>query len=554
MVGTPIGYRLPTNAVSFDAVRSGFEWDLPPTFNIAEAVLDQPPDHTDDVAVNHTDIDGGSRILSYAQLGRTVEAIAAWIDELIGSESSNVAVCLPQSPELVQTHLAVLLQGSIVVPLSTIAGTDTFQYCLEHSETEVLLIDEQVAEHHADVLSSVDGMHIQELEISTKNRAALGGFDPYVREERSFEPEETIPNDPAFILYTSGTTDKPKGVVQAHQYLIGSLPGYQLWFELFDPSDVRTQRVWTPAEWAWAGALFDVVYPTLVYGGTVVSHARRTGFDPSEAISLIKDRRVTKAFLPPTALYKIRDAFDGDIPSLPNLSGIMCGGEKLTPSLLRWAERGLDVVVNEAYGQTEANALIGSCQALFPARPGSIGRLYPGHDVEIVDDNGDPLPPGEPGELVLQASDPVRFLRYWKDPSATNDVLTENGDLLTGDLGVRDEDGYVWYHGRDDDLIVTSGYRVSPTEVEVVLELHSAVGKAIVGGIPDDRRGERIKAYIVPANDDVEIQSVNEELKAYVARELGPHKKPREIEWLSDVGRTRTGKTDRDQLFSLDPE
>jgi acetyl-CoA synthetase len=559
---------------SYELLFEAFSWDLPTSFNIAAAVLDHP-DPAGDTALVHTDGDGDRHTFTYADLRAATASFAGHLEANGVGQGDRVAVAFPQTPELLVAMLATVARGGVVVPLSVLLGAEVVDYTLDHCGADVLIADETTLDRWPAVnvemtVASVSGAaydgpasplgalrpHVDASTVSAAcNRSNTG-------DAGEFEHVETAPDDPALIMYTSGTSGDPKGVVQGHRYLLGSLPGYQLWFHLFDRETLRDQRVWTPAEWAWAGALFDVVFPALATDSTVVSKVRRTGFDAREALAHAASEGVTRVFLPPTALYDVRedDAHEGI--DLSALAVIMCGGEHLDGDLGRWAERTLDVTVNEAYGQTEANALVGNCQALSPAKDGSMGRPYPGHDVVVggyetmdvganapdASDDADAVTETT-GELLVETPDPVVFLEYWRDPEATAAAFDDAGRLRTGDAVSCDPDGYLHFRGRVDDLIVTSGYRVSPAEVESALESHPAVDRALVAGVPDDRRGERVVARVVPAAGVKGDEDLSRDLSDHVGAAVGAHKKPREIVYRTALPRTSTGKLDRNSLF-----
>lgn len=523
----------------------GFEWHLGESYNIASVALATTDSASERDALQHRPMGEQPVALSYGELDDISGAVAAFLRERGISCGDRVGVCLPQCPEVLITHLAAFKLGAVVVPLSMLLGADSFEYSLEHSEASLLIVDEGRA---ADLSSACAGTTTVTLDPGNYGDSTLGGFAPHVTSGETVSTAATKPADPALVLYTSGTTGKPKGVVQGHQYLAGSLPGYQAWFQLFDERAIREARVWTPAEWAWAGALFDVVFPTLALGGTVVSRERRSGFDPSSALTLVDNERITHTFMPATALRRIRREADVSEYDLSALEVVMSGGERLPEPLLTWTEDHLAPVVHETYGQTEANALVGNCSTAYEVRPGSMGRAYPGHDVCIVDEHCEEVSPGKIGEIAVKLPDPVVFLGYWRNDSATEESFRD-GLFMTGDLAVRDEDGYFWHRGRKDDLILTAGYRVSPLEVEAVLEAHPAVSDAVVGGVPDPERGERVKAFVVPAGGSTAGDALTESLQDAVRAEIGAHKVPREVSFIDAVPETRSGKTDQSALF-----
>lgn len=545
-------FKLPDTKCDYSEFRDAFEWDLPGQYNIATATLSHEPEMRENVALRHVDGTGTVTEFTFETLDRASDKLASALAADGISMGNRVAVCFPQSPELLVAHLAIYKLGAIAVPISVLLGTDAFEHSLTHSGARTILLDETTAATFPDPASvSVD---IEFAVTVTLGRdryddGPLGGFNEYVGEGEPFEIAETAPDDPAIILYTSGTTGDPKGVVQTHQYLIGSLPGFRLWYHLFEEADCRAQRVWTPAEWAWAGALFSVVFPALAVGATVVSKVRRSEFDPAAATMFINEHSVTRMFMPPTAFNRIRDEVDISGQSFSTLEVVQCGGERTPATLKRWIESTFDVVVNEAYGQTEANALAGHCRALFDAPDESMGRPYPGHDIILLNEDGGPVDNGEIGEICLQLPDPVVFLEYWRDEAATKSVFTDDGALRTGDTACRDADGTLRFRGRSDNLILSSGYRVSPVEVEEAIEHHDAVIETAVGGVPDDIRGQRIKAYVAVSEGVEWGPDLQSALSSLVRERVGAHKTPDEFEPLTDPPETRSGKIDRSALF-----
>ncbi|MBV0926129.1 AMP-binding protein [Halomicroarcula limicola] len=548
------GYELPAEPESYEELVEGFDWRIPSTYNVADHVLSGDREA---VALRHVpETDGGDthdgdgepasvRTLSYGDLAAASTALAGRFRRAGIEAGDRVAVCLPQCPELVVSHLAVLRLGGVVVPASMLLGDEAVAHLLKHSDAAALVVDERRWE-------AADGVRDAAPEATVPVRVdggdgPLGGLSAFV-ENREWAADssivETAPDDPAFVLYTSGTSSDPKGVVQGHQYLLGSLPGYHCWFGLFEAKAARAARVWTPSEWAWAGALFDVVFPTLALGGTVVSSVRRSGFDPEAALSVAGAQSVTHTFLPPTALRAIRRETDPSPADLPDLDTVMCGGEHLPPALADWAEERLGATVNESYGQTEANALVGECKRVSPGTDDGLGRPYPGHEVRVVDESGAAVPIGEIGEIAVAHPDPVVMREYLDDPAATAAVL--DGDLLwTGDVGRFRDDGTLVHLGRADDLVLSAGYRVSPLEVEAALEAHPAVAGALVGSEPDPKRGERVVATVVPVESAAGDDDLSAELQSFVAKRLGKHKRPRRVEFVDALPTTRTDKTDR---------
>ncbi len=359
-------------------------------------------------------------------------------------------------------------------------------------------------------------------------------------------PVVTRADDPATLIYTSGTTGPPKGAVMPHQCLLGNLPGFTYSHDGYpQPGDL----FWSPADWAWTGGLMDALLPTLYFGQPIVGYRGR--FDPERALRLMERYQVRNTFLFPTALKMImkayprpRDRFDVQLRS------IMSAGEAVGTAVFEWAQSALGVTINEMFGQTEMNYIVGNSHRLWPAKPGSMGRPYPGHRIAVIDDAGNEVPAGEVGEVAVHRRapdgnpDPVFFLEYFRNPDGTARKFT--GDWCrTGDLAKRDEDGSLWYQGRADDMFKSAGYRIGPSEIENCLVRHPAVANAAVVPSPDATRGHVVKAFIVLAQGSAPSAQLEDELQQHVRRYLAPYEYPREIEFIDALPMTTTGKVQR---------
>ncbi|MGI9303791.1 MAG: AMP-binding protein, partial [Gammaproteobacteria bacterium] len=349
------------------------------------------------------------------------------------------------------------------------------------------------------------------------------------------------------LIYTSGTTGPPKGALIAHRSLLGNLTGFELSHNFFPH---RGDLFWTPADWAWTGGLLDGLLPSWYYGVPMLAFEGGK-FDPEHACRLLGEYGVKNAFIPPTALKMMRQVPDIRGRHKVAFRSIMSAGEALGGELIEWGKEALGVGINEMWGQTEINYLAGNCAAIMPIKPGSMGKPYPGHCVDVVDAEGNVMPTGEEGELAARAGDPVMFLGYWKKEQATREKFVGEW-CCTGDTGYRDDDGYLWFVGRKDDVISSAGYRIGPGEIEDCLLKHPAVLQAAVIGSPDEIRGNIVKAYIVLADGHQPSEVLKSEIQRSVRDRLAAYEYPRAVEFIDAMPMTVTGKVRRMALRERD--
>ena len=533
--------RAPRN-LDYASLYERFAWDLPQNYNMGVDVCDRHARDRGRLAVVHDRGDGTAEKWTFWELKRASDRFANALRGLGVGRGDRVAVLLSQSPWLPMAHAAAYKLGAIVVPLFALFGEEALRYRLEDSGARVAVTD---VEHHEVVATLREELEGLEHVVLTDGRrtGAENIEDLIERSSQRLEPVETGPEDPAIIIYTSGTTGPPKGALHGHGILLGHLPGVSL------PHDLAPREgdlFWTPADWAWIGGLFDVLFPALHWGLPVVP-STASGFDPERAFDLMERWGVANAFLPPTALKMMRAVEQPRERWTLELQTLACGGEPLGEETFDWAREELGICINEFYGQTECNLVLSNCNALMPARPGSMGRPVPGHHVAVIDEEGNELPAGERGEVAVRRPDPVMMLRYWNNEEATREKFL--GDWLrTGDLASVDDEGYFRFVGRDDDLIVSAGYRIGPAEIEETLVKHRDVLLAAVVGKADETRGEVVKAFVVLREGREESEGLSGELQDLVRERLGAHEYPREVEFVEELPTTATGKIRRNVL------
>ena len=553
---------------NYAALHGEFTWNVPGQFNLAEVCLHRWARDTPGAVAIIQDAGNDKPVaFTYAALQRDARRLSNALGSLGVTRGDRVAVIMPQRPQTAVALMAVFQMGAIAVPLSTLFGAEALQSRLNDSGAKVAIVDEGSADviealrEACPALARVMGTGQADSRGDVSWSGSLAAAHP------EFEPTITRADDPALLIYTSGTTGPAKGAVIPHRALIGNLSGFvasQNWFEGEGP-------FWSPADWAWTGGLWDALLPTLYFGRTIV--ASRARFDADAALKLMERHQVTHTFLFPTALKAMMRVAPEPRTSHPGLvlQAVMSAGEAVGEGVFAYCRDKLGVVVNEMFGQTEMNYVVGNCgqyrtragnvEPGWPPRAGSMGRPYPGHRIAVIDDEGQPCAPGAVGDIAVHPRDvhgqrdPIFFLGYWNNERATHAKFTGapfESWCRTGDRAVMDADGYLWYHGRSDDQFKSSGYRIGPTEIEDCLARHPAVAQVAVVPKPDAERGAVVKAFIIPALGIVADAALVEELQQLVRSRLAPYETPKDIEFVASLPMTTTGKLQRNVLRQLE--
>jgi len=534
------------SAESYEELRARFRWAVPARYNIGVDVCDKWAGEPDRLALVYKRGPGapGPEVARYTfrDLKRLSNKLANALSALGLARGARLGILLPQAPETALAHIAAYKLGAIAVPLFTLFGAEALEYRLADSGATALVTDTGGLAKIAEIRGRLPALAFV-LCVDGPAEGALGFHQELEAARDAFTPVDTRADDPALIIYTSGTTGPPKGALHAHRTLLGHLPGVEMPQELFPQAN---DLFWTPADWAWIGGLLDVLLPSLHHGVPVLAH-RMAKFDPEDAFRLMAEFGVRNAFMPPTALKMMRRVEAPRARWDYALRSIGSGGETLGAELLDWGRETFGLTVNEFYGQTECNLVVANCARIMAVRPGSMGRAVPGHEVAIVDGEGNVLPDLESGNIAIRRPDPVMFLEYWNDPEATERKFAGEW-LLTGDTGARDPDGYFRFLGRADDVISSGGYRIGPGEVEDCLIQHPAVAMAAVIGVPDALRGQRVKAFLVLDEGATASGELAAEIQDFVKTRLAAHEYPREVEFVETLPLTATGKIIRKDL------
>ena len=588
----------------YAVMHSNFQWQVPLHFNIAQVCCARwaalPERSTHVAVIEHTPGSGSPRPGLHGHKGHTfaqLQSRANQLSNLLASQSvkpgDRVAIVMPQRFDTAVAYMAVLQMGAVAVPLSILFGPDALEYRLADSEAVVAIVDAGALANLRAVRANCPQLRVAivvgdwadevtvdaSVEVAsdapnsatgTSGSVELAYAASMTQASATFKAMNTLADQAAVLIYTSGTTGPPKGALIPHCALLGNLTGFvcsQNWFGFDGVTNASSDAVfWSPADWTWTGGLMDALLPTLYFGRPIVAFNGR--FGPDVALELMRDHGVTHTFLFPTALKAMMKAFPGTpgrsvrLQFNLKLQAIMSAGEAVGDAVFDYCDKQLGISVNEMFGQTEINYIVGNSTKFWPAKPGSMGKAYPGHRVMVIDDAGDECAVGVPGDVAVNRydvhghPDPVFFLGYWKNDVATESKFT--GDWCrTGDLATRDVDGYLWYQGRADDVFKAAGYRIGPGEVENCLVKHLAVANAAVVPKPDAARGAVVKAYVVLAPDFALArlhsgkakskfdQDLIAQLQAHVKGTLAPYEYPKEIEFVDELPMTTTGKVQR---------
>ncbi len=520
----------------YASLTSNFVWRIPERFNIAFACCDVWAAREPDRPAILDATSGGCVVTTFAQLQDRANRLANALALRGVGRGDRIAVLLPQSVDVVASHLASYKLAAIALPLASLFGVDALAYRLADSGARALITDASGAQKLKTIRHALPAL---ELVISTQGAYgdALDFEQMVAQASPHFATADTARDDPALMIYTSGTTGLAKGALHAHRVLPGHLPGVQWPHDFFpQPGDL----MWTPADWAWAGGLLNVLLPSLFFGVPVVAH-RAQRFDPEQAFALMERMKIRNAFIPPTALRMVRSVERPAHRYKLALRTMASGGESLGAEVYEWGQRELGLTINEFYGQTECNLVLASCAMNGVSRAGAIGKAVPGHVADIIREDGSICDAHEQGQVAVLRPDPVMFLEYWNRPEATAAKFI--GDwMTTGDQGYRDEDGYVFFVGRDDDVINSSGYRIGPGEIEDCLLRHPAVAISAAVGAPDEIRGEIVRAFIVLRPGFAASDALAVDIQSFVRTRLSAHEYPRRIDFVTELPITTSGK------------
>lgn len=503
-----------------------FEFCAPATYSIAhDALFARDPGAT----AAYEEREGSTVAVAFGEVQERASRTASVLASLGVGKGDRVAVLLPPSVTTATVIFGALRLGAAVMTAPMLLGGEALAYRLAHSGTKVLVTDQRTVD-----LLDITGV-LGELAVVTVDEGPGHHLPELLALAQPSTAVELAPDDAALLMYTSGTSGQPKGVVQGQRFLLGHV-GVDCAAEGFRAGDV----FYGTADWGWIGGLMLGLLVPWAHGIPTVTW-RPDRFDPERIVRMWDEVGVTTAFVPPAAIRMFDEA---DVRPRRLLRSMITGGEMPTMADLGIAQARLSEVTNNAYGQTEANALIGNSRMLGWDADDTLGFPYPGHRITIRDESGATVADGESGEICLELPDPVAFLRYWDDPDATAETIG-HGYLRTKDAGAITESGAIRYLGRTDDVIKASGYRIGPAEVERAISQHNAVVEVVVIGQPDEMRGQRIRAVLRLRPGTAASEELFADLRDLARQGVGAHAVPAHFDVVEDFPRTNTGKVQR---------
>ena len=510
--------------MDYEKARADAAWDVPARYNIAADVCDKHP--RDKPAMIWERWDGVRRDVAWGELQDLANQAAHVLRAAGVGKGDRVAVVLPPTPEAAAIFFGTWKLGALLLAMSVLYGDDGIAYRLDDSTPTVIVTDAANAARFADRPERV---------LVLDDDLLLGAPTEHVL-------LDTAADDPAQLYYTSGTTGTAKGIVHAHRYLLAHTEF--TWCHDVQPGE----RFHGMGEWAWAAGIAPLLGPWRM-GAVQCVLQREAGFDPRGQLDFLSRHAVTNVFTTPTAMRSMMAVRDAGA-TYPQAFRVVCSaGEPLNPEAIRWFREQYGVTVLDYYGMTESYPMVANSPGLFGVREGSMGKPVPGWDVQLLDEDERPVTePGGQGEICLRArSNPHYPLGYWNRPEETERVF--GGEWFhTGDAASADADGYYWYEGRADDLIIAAGYRIGPFEVESACLEHPAVAEAAAVASPDERRGHVVKAFIVLAAGHEGSDALADAISAHVRSRLSAYAYPRRIEFVADLPKTLTGKIRRIEL------
>jgi len=539
-------YEAAVEALSWADIYDEFDRDAPEEVNIAHEVCDRHATDRGAVALYQVSEDGELTTLTFWELAEQSDRFANVLEELGVERGDRVFSYMPRIPEHYVAMVGTLKRGAVWGSVNERFGPEGIAYRLDDCDARVVLTTSDNRDTVATALEEVPSVeHVVTVDRGGDVPTDDVDFGAAMADAgREYETADTAGEDDAMLYYTSGTTGPAKGVLHKHRWLAGVAATQRYSMDVTDDD-----LYWSTADLGWLTGPINTL-GAWFWGTAMFTYEGE--FDPEEWAELLDEYPITVLFSVPTAYRMLRE--HEHLLAEASLDVRLAGsvGEPLSPGVVEWGEDALGVTILDTYGQTETGNFVINNYPAMEGRPGSMGKPIPGVEAAVVDpDTGEVLGPGETGVIAERPGFPCFFAEYWEKPEKTESCFVDGSDgewYLSGDLGHIDEDGYFWFEGRADDVILSSGYRIGPFEVESTLGEHEGVAEGAVVPKPDPERTNIVKAYVVPSSDAEASAALAEDIKAHVRSELAAHEYPREIEFREELPKTVTGKIRRTEL------
>ncbi len=540
------------NMANYDETRKTFHWQAPEEYNFAIDAVGRWAAEPDKLAMLWIGPDGREQRYTFTHFdeesSRVADALEHTLEHTGVAKGDRVLVMLPRIPEWWAAMLGLMKLGAVAIPCTTLLTPKDIAYRAELAEAVAIVTDIDGAEKWRQVREQSPTIRFAMVVGEYGVQSPDGCFGYHLAVDVAspvWYGRRTKASDPCLIYFTSGTVGYPKMVLHSHASCAAAhtqVTG-RYWLDQH-PGDLH----WNLSDTGWAKAAWSSFFGPWGNGAALFVQDARGKFSACETLELLSTYPITTFCAPPTA-YRLLVQEDLSQYTLPALRHCVGAGEPLNPEVITAWRDGTGLTIYDGYGQTESVLLCGNFPPV-PVRPGSMGKPAPGFELSVIDDEGRELPPGKEGDIAVRVK-PARpmglFVEYWRNPEATRSAL--RGDwYVTGDRAYRDEDGYFWFVGRADDVIISAGYRIGPFEVESALVEHPAVLEAAVVASPDAVRGEIVKAYVILAPGYAASDQLVDDLQEHCKKVTAPYKYPREIECVVELPKTISGKIRRVEL------
>jgi acyl-coenzyme A synthetase/AMP-(fatty) acid ligase len=529
--------------VDYEQACREFRWEVPEHYNFAVDVVDHWGEDAQKLAMLWVNERGDEKRLTFRDFTVRSNQVGNALRTTGIRKGDRILIMSPRLPEWWEAVLGIMKIGAISMPGTTLLTPKDVAYRIQAAEAVAVITDEEGALKVEQVANECPTLRLK-IVLGAEREGWVNYARAVAVAMSTLKPEPTRSDEPMMIYFTSGTVGYPKMVLHTHvSYPIGHIVTGKYWLDL-KPTDLH----WNLSDTGWAKAAYSNLFGPWIMGAAMFTFDGRGRFDARQTLELLERYPISTFCAPPTA-YRLLVLENLRHYHLAALRHCIGAGEPLNPEVIEAWQRGTGQIIRDGYGQTETVILVANFPPL-PVKPGSMGKPSPGLTIGIVDDDGREVPAGIEGDIAVKLT-PIRpvglFKEYWRNPEATSNCIRGEW-YITGDRAIRDADGYFWFIGRADDVIISAGYRIGPFEVESALVEHPSVAEAAVVASPDQLRGEIVKAFVILAPGHQPSEQLMQDLQEHVKRVTAPYKYPREIEFTTELPKTISGKIRRVEL------